>query len=242
VRPDPSFGNIIEVVSDASSRQHQLQLNLTANPGALLPAFNAPRIRWARTTLFVNYTLAKLESDTDGAFAIPASGRLADDWGPAAEDVRHRFNASLNNQIVRNLFFGLMLTASSGTPYTIRTGRDENRDLVFNDRPVGVGRNTERAAAQWTLNMFAGYAVALGKAISAPPGVTVIGGGGGGVATVQNFQHPPRFIVQFFVQGQNLTNHANYTGYSGTVTSPFFRQATGVAGTRKIDAGINVMF
>ena len=242
VRPDSMFGNIIEVVSDASSRQHQLQLNLTANPGALLPAFNAPRIRWARTTLFVNYTLAKLESDSDGAFAIPASGRLADDWGPANQDVRHRFNASLNNQIVRNVFVGLALTASSGTPYTIRTGRDENGDLVFNDRPSGVGRNTERAAAHVTLNMFAGYAWALGKPISAPPGVAVVGGGGGGVASVQNFQHPPRFIVQFFVQGQNLTNHPNYVGYSGTLTSPFFRQATGVAGTRKIDAGINFMF
>jgi hypothetical protein len=28
--PQPSFGNIIEVVSDASSRLHQLQLNVTA--------------------------------------------------------------------------------------------------------------------------------------------------------------------------------------------------------------------
>ena len=38
VRPDPSFGNVIEVLSDASSRQHQLQTALTVNPGALLPA------------------------------------------------------------------------------------------------------------------------------------------------------------------------------------------------------------
>jgi hypothetical protein len=36
-RPDPRFNNIVDVVSDANSRLHQLQFNLTANPGALLP-------------------------------------------------------------------------------------------------------------------------------------------------------------------------------------------------------------
>ena len=83
LRPQPSFGNIIEVISDASSRLHQLQVNVTANPGALLPAFNAPLIRWKRTTLFANYTVATLESNTDGAFAIPPSGMLDTEWGPA---------------------------------------------------------------------------------------------------------------------------------------------------------------
>jgi hypothetical protein len=240
VRPDPSFGNIIEVVTDASSRLHQLQLNVTANPGALLPAFNAPRIRWKRTTLFLNYTLAKLESNTDGAFAIPPSGLVADDWGPSSDDVRHRLSAQVNNQIVRNLFMGFNLSASSGAPYTIRTGRDDNGDLVFNDRPAGIGRNTERAAAQWTINMFTAYAIALGKPVSGPPGVTAIAGGG--VATVQNFEQPPRYVVQFFVAAQNLTNHPNYIGYSGMLTSPFFGRPTTVNGTRKIDAGINFQF
>jgi carboxypeptidase family protein len=240
VRPDPLFGNIVEVVSDANSRLHQLQLNLTANPGALLPAFNAPRIRWRRTTLFLNYTLAKLESNTEGAFAIAPTGRLADDWGPSAEDVRHRVNVQLNNQIVRNLFVGFNLTASSGTPYSIRTGLDGNGDLVFNDRPPGVARNTERAATQWTVNMFGGYALALGKPVSGPPGVTAIAGGG--VATVQNYEQPPRYVVQFFIEARNLTNHPNYVGYSGVLTSPFFGRATTVTGTRKIDAGINFAF
>ena len=32
VRPDPAFANVIEVVATPASRQHQLQINLTANP------------------------------------------------------------------------------------------------------------------------------------------------------------------------------------------------------------------
>src|SRR6202011_2413524 len=83
VRPDAAFKNIIEVSSDAASRQHHLQVDANVNPGALLPAFNGPRISWKRTTLFLNYSLATLRNNTDGPFSIPATGDLAADWGPA---------------------------------------------------------------------------------------------------------------------------------------------------------------
>jgi hypothetical protein len=242
LRPEPLFGNVIAVASDASSRQHQLQVNLTANPGALLPAFNAPRISWMRTTLFLNYTLAQLENNSDGAFGVPATGDLAQEWGPGAGDVRHRLNIQLNNQIIRNLLVSFNLSANSGTPYSIRTGQDDNGDLIFNDRPAGVGRNTERAAWQWTINPAVAYSWAFGsRGIALPPGVTVIAGGG--VPTVQNFaQDTSRYRLQVFVQVQNLTNRANYAGYSGTLTSPFFGRPTAVSGTRKVDVGMNLTF
>ena len=54
---------------------------MTVNPGALIPAFNAPLINWKRATVFTNYTWANLENNSDGAFAIPATGSLAQEWG-----------------------------------------------------------------------------------------------------------------------------------------------------------------
>ena len=245
VRPDPSFGNVIEVVSDSSSRQHQLQTALTANPGALLPLGpSAPRINWKRTTLFVNYTFGLNDNYADGPFSIPATGQLAAEWGPAASDTRHRFNASLNNQIVKNLLVALNLNVNTATPYSIRTGSDENGDFVFNDRPVGVGRNTERGATQWSLNPFIAYVFTFGRNISnLPPGIAVIGGGAGGAPTVQTVNQPAsRYRLQLFLTAQNVTNHANYTGYSGTMTSPFFGRPTNVLGTRKIDVGMSLTF
>jgi hypothetical protein len=245
VRPDPAFGNVIEVVSDARSRQHQLQTALTVSPGALLPLPpSAPRINWKRTTLFVNYTLGYLDNNADGPFSIPAGGPLAAEWGPAATDVRQRFNASLNNQIVKNLLIALSVNVNTATPYTIRTGRDENGDFVFNDRPAGVGRNTERGATQWSLNPLIGYVFSFGGNISnLPPGIAVIGGGAGGAPTVQTVNQPAsRYRLQLFLQAQNITNHANYSGYSGTMTSPFFREATSVQGMRKIDIGMSLTF
>ena len=71
--------------------------------------------------------------------------------------------------------------------------------------------------------------------------MTVIAGGG--VPTIQNFaQDPTRYRLQMFVQVQNLTNRANYVGYSGTLTSPFFGQPTAVNSTRKVDVGLNLNF
>jgi hypothetical protein len=41
---------------------------------------------------------------------------------------------------------------------------------------------------------------------------------------------------------QNVTNHANYSGYSGVLTSPFFGKPTNVVNPRKIDFGVNFGF
>jgi hypothetical protein len=243
VRPDPRYGNVVEVVSDAHSRLHQLQLNLTANPGALLPIANAasaPLVNWKRTTVFFNYTIASLRNNTDGAFSLAPLGNQEFEWGPANGDIRQRLNISVNNQIVKNLLISINLNGTSGTPYSIRTGRDENGDLVFNDRPLGIGRNTERGASHWTINTMFGYGFAFGKAPGGPPVVGVIAGGGAPV--VQSIDLGPRYRLQFFVQTQNLANRANYVGYSGTQTSPFFGRPTSVAGTRKVETGLNFSF
>jgi hypothetical protein len=240
-RPDPLFGNIIEVVPDARSRQHEVQFAMTVNPGALFPAFNAPLIKWSRATVFANYTYTKAKNNSDGPFATPATGSLAAEWGNAPFQVPHRFNVTFNNQFVRNLLAQVNFNTSSGSPYTIRTGFDENGDLIYNDRPDGVGRNTERGAQQWSLNAAAGYTILFGRQTTLPPGIAVVGGGGGPQVQTVN-QSGQRFRLQFVIQVQNLTNHANYTGYSGVITSPFFGQPTAVLGTRKVDLSVNLSF
>src|SRR5262249_14389509 len=126
--------------------------------------------------------------------------------------------------------------------YTLLTGRDDNSDGVFNDRPLGVGRNTIRATGQYTLNLSVAYQFALGRSrISLPPGIGVFGGGG--AAEVRTFdQGNARYRLQIYIQALNLTNQANYAGYSGTLTSPFFGRPTTVSGMRKVDGGLSLTF
>jgi hypothetical protein len=240
-RPNVAFANIVDVVSDAASRQQQLRLDATVNPGAMLPAFNGPRISWKRTTLFANYTLTAIHNNTDGPFSLPATGDLAAEWGPAASDIRHRLNLNLNNQIVRNLMMSVYFNGNTAPPYTLLTGRDDNGDGIFNDRPAGIGRNTLRATGRAELGMYLAYQFAFGNTAPLPPGIGVFGGGGSiQVRTVD--QGTKRVRLQIYVQAQNLTNQANYLGYSGTLTSPFFGRPTTVSGMRKIDGGVGINF
>jgi hypothetical protein len=241
VRPNPAFANVVDVVADADSRQHQVQVDGNINPGAMLPAFNGPLVSWKRTTVFLNYTWAMLSNNTDGPFSIPATGDLAAEWGPAANDVRHRFNISFNNQIVRNVLVSLNVNGSTAPAYTFLTGRDDNGDGVFNDRPAGIGRNTLRATGQQTVNLFAAYQFAFGHMAPLPPGIGIFGGGG--TAQVRAFdQGTKRYRLQLYVQAQNLANRANYLGYSGTLISPFFGRPTTVSAMRKIDVGLGLNF
>jgi carboxypeptidase family protein len=265
LRPDPAFATIVEVVSDASLRQHQLQLDASVNPGALLPLpASAPRVRWKRITVFANYSLLSARNNTDGAFSVAPTGDLDAEWGPAvgggggggfnfvpgvfviggganATDIRSRLNLAINNQVIRNVMLALNVNTSTAPPYTLLTGRDNNADGIFNDRPDGAGRNTLRGSGQTTVNLMVGYMLAFGHTAALPPGIGVFGTGAAAqVRTID--QGTARYRVQLFIQAQNVTNEKNYVGYSGTMTSPFFAKPTAVSGMRKIDAGINFSF
>src|SRR5262249_11012202 len=140
-----------------------------------------------------------------------------------------------------NVLLAFNVNASSAPPYNILTGRDDNGDGIFNDRPAGVGRNTLRASGQTSLNMMVGYLFKFGRTAPVPPGIGIFGGGS--AAQVRTFDlGTARYRLQVYVQAQNLTNERNYLGYSGTLTSPFFGRPTAVRGMRKIDAGMSLSF
>jgi hypothetical protein len=172
---------------------------------------------------------------------VPSTGNLTLERGPAGNDIRQRLNLSFNNQVVRNLLVGFNLNAVSADAYTLLTGRDDNGDGIFNDRPAGVGRNTLRAEGQVNMNLLLGYQFAFGKTAPLPPGVGVFGGGN--AAQVRTFdQGTARYRMTAFVQVFNLANRANYSGYSGTMISPFFGKPTAARDMRKIDAGFQLQF
>jgi hypothetical protein len=206
-------------------------------------------LNWRRTIVSGNYTLMQSEGNSTGAFAIPANGDdLAAEWGVVAP--RHRASALVSMQPVTNFGVTLTLRAQSGAPYTVTTGFDDNHDGVFNDRPDGTPRGSARMASQWDLALRLSYAVGFGRAAQAGPGgpaggqVVIMGGGGGGMppALGGGGADGARYRVEFYVSAQNLTNHDNYVGYSGVLTSPFFGQPTNVMNPRKIELGARFGF
>jgi hypothetical protein len=236
VRPDPNFANVVEVLNDAEQRVHQL------NVGANILALN-----WHRTILFVNYTFTKAESNGTGPFSLPANGNdLSTEWGPVQP--RHRVLGSFNIAPFKDVSLSLNFRQQSGSPYNITTGRDNNGDGVFNDRPAGVSRNSAWTASQWDIGGRLNYAIGFGTKPPAsgggPQGVMIVmgGGGGGPQGGFGGGADNKRYQINFYIAGSNLTNHNNYIGYSGVVTSQFFGQPTNVLNPRKLELGVRFGF
>ena len=244
VRPDPTFSNIIEAVSDASARQHTIGFNYQIGglPPPVLPT-NAPRIDWTRIFVLGQYTYGVWNNNFEGQFAPPPSGTLATEWGPTSTDATHRTNVTVVAQTLKNLQTQLNVNLASSLPYTLRTGHDDNGDLIFNDRPEGVGRNTARGDSQWTVNAVFQYSFQFGKRGGAlPPGIRILNLNGAPQVDTVSISNQPRFRIGVYLQAQNLTNHYNYGGFQGGMLSPFFGQPTMVINPRKVDMGLQFQF
>jgi hypothetical protein len=181
-------------------------------------------------------------NDSDGPFSTPADGSIADEWGVASGTVRHRVQAGFTSSWLNNFSWQVDGQFSTGVPYTIQTGTDDNGDSIFNDRPVGVARNTEFGAAQFAMNLYANYSFTFGPKVVIPGGPIIYGTPTG--LNVTSFQPPPqgRFRIGLSVYGQNLTNHVNFSGYSGVLTSPFFGRPTIATNPRRINVGMTLAF
>ena len=176
IRPIPAFANVIETVSDAELRTRSVATN--ANLSFFTPTPNNTRFfDWKRNLgLYGYYNWSRSRNNSDGAFGIPATGSLDAEWGPANGDVRHRGSISISTGMIRNFNGSIDFSMSSAPPITIRTGFDDNSDLVFNDRPVGVGRNSERTTGRRESFAFFSYWIGLGKrqVASGSPGIMIV--------------------------------------------------------------------
>ena len=128
--PDPVTGirpfgpdSVFQYESTGNYRQNQLVTSI--------------RTRFLRgVSLFGFYALNKASSDTGGSGNFPANPLDLDaDFGRASNDNRHRFLLGGSVPAPWGFSFNPFIIWSSGGPFNITTGRDNNGDLIFNDRP-----------------------------------------------------------------------------------------------------------
>ena len=152
-------------------------------------------------------------------------------------------------------------TAQSAAPYTITTGRDDNRDGVSNDRPAGIGRNSERGAARvrhecallprvwvrWLARrgerprgggpvavLWRHRRVAARDRSRRRPGAVLAAG--------QAVARTSASRVEFYLQGFNVLNRTNFLNFSGNLQSPFFGRPTSAAQARRVEVGMQFRF
>ncbi|PYQ55940.1 MAG: hypothetical protein DMF78_00465 [Acidobacteria bacterium] len=244
-RPDPRGGNVWFIESTARSTRHILRANVT---------FLRPE---SRTRLVLGYTWTHSVNEGDGPFDLPVDSRdLAAERGPARDDVRHRVTALVGTRLPRGVRLDATLRGSSGAPYDITTGRDDNGDGVSNDRPPGVGRNTGRAAAQWDLGARLSWTKSFGPerepvgrgprpgggGPGGGPGMAGGGMGGGREGGGGGGEGDGRRSVTVYLQAYNALNRLNPATYVGVLSSPLFGQAISASPPRRFEAGANVSF
>jgi hypothetical protein len=208
VRPDPQFGNVIEVQSSGRSRLNALTTSVSYND------------QKRGTFIRVNYTLARAEDNTDGAFFVPVNAQQPDaEWGPGSNDARHRLSGNIGTPLWhRRIQAVTYFQFNTATPYTVTTGLDSNGDGIFNERPAGVGRNDSRGFAQFYQGAHVGWNLPKGVA---PPGTQ------------------PKYRMQIWIEGDNLWNRVNRTAISSVLTSPYFGQAIAASQPRRLYFGIS---
>ena len=188
-RPDPAIGVLRQVESSAHSQTHAMELILRGRVSRFF-------------TGTVQYNLGRAYNNTAGISSRPANNYdLTGEWSRADFDERHRFN--LLGTIKAGEWFnvGMTLSLTSGRPYSLTTGRDDNRDNVASDRPAGVPRNSLEGPGAATLDLrwSREFRLKEGK---------------------KKDDEGPTITVA--VAAFNVLNRTNYTGFIGNLSSPFF--------------------
>jgi hypothetical protein len=188
----------------------------------------------------IRYGFTNTMNDADDEFTPPSSGDFAMEWARTRES-RHRINWNIGVPVQRlGLFASLNGRWNSGGYYNLTTGRDDNGDAIFNDRPAGVSRNSLQATSttatdvrlSWTIpSMRPNGSVNFQRG----PGGGPRGPGGPGRQEAQR-----RFEI--YLWASNLFNHVNKSGYVGVQTSPLFLQATSAQAARRVELGWRFSF
>lgn len=141
-RPFPDKGPIYQYESTGLSNRHELRFGIRTNISRTF-------------SLFGNYTLASTRSDADGAGSFPANSYdLSSEYGRAGSDARHQVFVGGSISLPWGLRISPFVTANSGRPFNITTGRDNNRDnVVTTDRPA-FGRVGQSGAVVTRFGVF----------------------------------------------------------------------------------------
>lgn len=209
IRPNPDFGRVQLLESSGTSRENSFELRINTY--------------YKGVNIYTNYQLAKLTSDYFDALTLPTNSRnLRLDQGLSDLDQRHKLNLSFNFDAWKKIKISPSFRLESGFPYTITTGRDNNNDTVFNDRPFGIGRNTQRG--EWLKQADVRF----------------------------QWKMPLKYLglnektakrsLNLNANVRNLFNTSNLTNYVGVQTSPFFGKPTIARNARSIDLGLSFIF
>ena len=231
----------LQYESTGKASRHELMLGLRGNIGS-------------RVSFFSNYVLSRTRSDTDDPNAAPANSYdLASDFGYASFDRRHRFYIGGTLSLPRSMSISPSVSLMSGQPFNITTGRDNNGDTTFSDRPAfAVAGALNSVATEFGVfdpNPLPGAPI-IPRNFARAPGQAIV-----------NLNFSKTFLVDWISRSrapqsgsrriynlvfdanmENLVNRTNLNGFNGVLTSTFFGRANRALNGRRVEFALSFSF
>jgi hypothetical protein len=246
----PGLSDVEIATPYQSSNYHSLQLNATsrASKGLTLLA----NYVWSKT---IDNGSATVEGNTNWTRNSNDTGL---DRGPADFDVRHRVNVTaiydipawkgdgIVAAVLRDWQVNGILTASTGLPFTVRSGTDRSLTGIGQDNADIVGDPSRPAGADVTQWFNPAAFVPAAPGTFGNVGRNSLRGPGYASVDLALFRNIPingRFRVQFRAEAFNALNHTNFLNPNATVTAGAnFGRILSAYDPRVIQFGLKLQF
>jgi hypothetical protein len=201
---------------------------------------------YKRFGIFVGYLYFNLKTNADSATLFPQSSYSNNgETARASWESTHRLFAIGQLNLPEKLSLTSQFDASSGDPYNVVTGTDNNGDGVFNDRPsLTAEQGTGTYQTPFGLLNTTGVNGSLGRNAGTMP--TPIHLDTNLSRTFELHSHglaaDRHQSITLNARSANLLNHTNVTTVGSVVGSPTFTQPLAAEAARRVEFGIRYTF
>jgi hypothetical protein len=199
-----------------------------------------------RVNIFSGYLWFNFHTDADQPFQLPQSSYdLRGEWARPFWQATHRgFLVALIN-LPGQWRASSELNLASGTPFNVTTGRDNNGDGNFNDRPSVTDEGAARAIATRFGALDPSIVNgSLRRNIGANPSSATLDFNLSrtfGLGSKEG-RTEKRYQMTFNARANNLLNRANLSGVDGVLNSPFFGRPNSALPARHVELGVRFEF
>lgn len=197
-------------------------------------------------SIFGGYLRMDFRSNADSADLFPQSSYTdSGEWARPSWQSTNRLFVAATARLPLGLSASLFLAAASGLPYNVTTGRDNNGDGIFNDRPgivaAGIPDAVPTAFGYLTPDIVDGN---LPRNSGTSPSTLTV-----------DLNISRRFVLRKSaglsergralttnLRGTNVLNRLNPTAVNGVLGSPLFGTANASDPARRIEAGLRLEF
>jgi hypothetical protein len=198
---------------------------------------------YRRFQIFVGYLRMDLRSNADDATTAPQSAYTdAGEYARPSWEQTHRIFALGSLQLPRKLALTGNLDSSSGSPYNILTGIDNNGDGDLNDRPnYALPGSVGAIQTRYGLLTTVGGSGPLSRNAGTMPWTTHLDMNLSRSFSLNRTRERPQTLA-VNLRSANILNHTNVTAVGNTLGSPLFGIPFSADASRRVELGLRYSF